>query len=341
MEPYGVDMKARGRTDEKSFLLTAATHSLLALLMSVGAAQLDEDAWPPVKPQYLEPSKSKSGRAAKAYPFATPQALEKGGGPEEPGEFVAGEKRRFSYVFKGKAPDFPFSGKMLLNKSGSFWSDTLSFTADNVADLGDGRWHLSFEYAPPMYFDSGDYAYGLTVKGLCGNAKGLPYPNGRMRLVRRKAIPGFERKVVAQVRDVNGSPEFVIDGKPTYALWGVTSSHSPTGRHSDMPLNVITIWSSSLRWHPATNKFLGAELDKIAEKFRRVTPEAYFIWDLTVYPPSDWKAAHPEELVADEEANVAFLACGTCGRISEINTAYRTIRCGIGFICSYRKAFDR
>ena len=36
---------------------------------------------------------------------------------------------------------------------------------------------------------------------LCGSAKGLPYPNGLMRLVRRKTIPGFERKVVAQVWD--------------------------------------------------------------------------------------------------------------------------------------------
>ena len=269
-----------------------------AFAVFAAATPLDEDAWPQVKPQYRVPSKPKA--EAKTYPFAAPQVLEKGGGPE-PGEFVAGEKRRFSYVFKGKAPDFPFSGRMLLNRAGSFWNDTLSFDAGNIADLGDGRWRLTFEYAPPMYFDSGDYAYGLTVKGLCGSAKGLPYPNGRMRLARRKTIPGFERKVVAQVRDVNGSPEFVIDGKPTYALWGVTSSHSPTGRHSDMPLNVITIWSSSLRWHPATNRFLGAELDKLAEKFRRVTPEAYFIWDLTVYPPKDWKEAHPEELVADEE----------------------------------------
>ncbi len=108
-------------------------------------------------------------------------------------------------------------------------------------------------------------------------------------------------KVSARMQMVNGSPEFVIDGKPTYMLWGVTSSHSPTGRHSDMPLNLVTIWSSSLRWHPETNRFDAAFLDGLAEKFCRAAPDAYFIWDLTVYPPKDWAAAHPGELVADEE----------------------------------------
>ena len=117
----------------------------------------------------------------------------------------------------------------------------------------------------------------------------------------QKPARTFDRKVSARVEMVNGSPEFVIDGKPTYMLWGVAPSRSPTGRHSGMPLNLVTIWSSSLRWHPATNKFLSAELDKLAEKHGRANPEAYFIWDLTVYPPPDWAQAHPGELVADEE----------------------------------------
>ena len=117
----------------------------------------------------------------------------------------------------------------------------------------------------------------------------------------QKPARSFDRKVSARVEMVNGSPEFVIDGRPTYALWGVTPSRSPTGRHSDMPLNLVTIWSSSLRWHPETNKFLSAVLDGLAEKFCRAAPEAYFIWDLTVYPPKDWAAAHPGELIADEE----------------------------------------
>ena len=117
----------------------------------------------------------------------------------------------------------------------------------------------------------------------------------------QKPARSFDRKISARVEMVNGSPEFVIDGRPTYALWGVTPSRSPTGRHSDMPLNLVTIWSSSLRWHPETNKFLSAVLDGLAEKFCRAAPEAYFIWDLTVYPPKDWAAAHPGELVSDEE----------------------------------------
>ena len=117
----------------------------------------------------------------------------------------------------------------------------------------------------------------------------------------QKSVRSFDRKVSARVQMVNGSPEIVVDGRPMYALWGVTPSRSPTGRHSGMPLNLVTIWSSSLRWHPETNRFDAAFLDGLAEKFCRAAPDAYFIWDLTVYPPKDWMSAHPEELVADEE----------------------------------------
>ena len=286
-----------------SSVCLAAASCIGAFFLALDASAaipLDEDAWPSVVPHYIDSAKDSSPKEPTAYKFPSPQRLLRGGGPER-GECVAGDKMRFSYVFEGKAPDFPFTGRMLLARKGAYWTDTIRFSAANIADDGEGRWRLSFEYAPPMYFDTGDYAFGLTVKGFCGNGKGLPYPNGSIRILRRKSIPGFERKVSARIGMVNGSPEFIVDGKPTYMLWGVTSSHSPTGRHSDMPLNVITIWSSSLRWHPAMDKFLPSELDKTAEKFRRVTPEAYFIWDLTVYPPPDWAEAHPEELVADEE----------------------------------------
>ena len=280
--------------------LTTLAFCISALTSS--AAQptpLDEGAWPIVRPEYL-PAKAKPAPAA-PYPFASPQKLLPGGGPESK-EVLAGEKVRFRYIFEGKAPDFPFKGKVLLAKGGTVcWHDYLSFSATNVLDLGDGRWQLSFEYAPPMYFDSGDYGYGLFVKGFCGMEKGLPYPNGSLKLRRRSTIPGFERPLESCIRSVNGSPQLFVNGRPLYALWGVTTSHSPDGRHSDMPLNVISIWTSSWKWHPATNRFLSIELDKIAEKFRRTNPEAYYVWDLTVFPPPDWKKAHPEELVADEE----------------------------------------
>ena len=265
---------------------------------AMAVTPLDEDVWPVVKPQYL--TKTEKAAPPPPPPFVKPQRLVSGG--PETKEWTAGENVRFEYVFEGKAPDFPFGGRVLLaNGGGVCWQDGISFGPTNVFDMGDGKWRLSYEYAPPMYFDSGTYAYGLFVKGFCGMEKGLPYPNGKATISRRRTIPGFERKVSARVRMLNGSPEFFIDDRPVYALWGVTTSHTPTGRHSDMPLNVISIWTSSMKWHPATNRFLSIELDRIAEKFRRTNPHAYFIWDLTVYPPKDWKAAHPEELVADEE----------------------------------------
>lgn len=259
------------------------------------------DEWASVKPGYVDaPVPKKSVK----YPFSTPQRLLQSPGIES-SEVIAGSLVGFSYRFEGEPPAFPFRGEMAISKDGVVcWREPLKFTPEeNIVGIGDGKWQLSFEMAFPLYFDTGRYEFGLTVSGFCGNSKdgSLPYPSGAVKLRRIATDPKFERTIECKVRELNGAPEFFVNGKATYPLWGVVNLRAnPDGRHSDMPLNFLTIWSDSWTWHPETNRFRGVELDRLAEIHRRAHPDAYFVWDLTVYPPPDWKRAHPEELVADE-----------------------------------------
>lgn len=272
---------------------------------------VEEPPWPSVSPGYVEepPPSPRYGKTSclpkETYPFAPGQKLLKSPGVGS-GEAIAGEPVRLAYVFEGQAPAFPFEGQLALSLDGrTCWFDRLSFAPEkNVVVLADGRWQLSFDYAFPMYFNDGRYEFGLTVSGFCGHSKdgSLPYPCGAVSLRRRATIPGFERPVACEVRDVNGSPEFVVNGRPTYLeMTTVALDRSPDGRHSDLPVNCVNIWSDSFSWHPATNVFRSVELDARAEIHRRANPDAWFIWDLTVYPPPDWRQTETSELVADEK----------------------------------------
>ena len=269
--------------------------------------------WPAVRPGYVERTAADGFtsysrgvlKPLDPFPFAPGQQLMASPGMESR-TVIAGEKVRFAYVFKGRAPDFPFAGQLAVSKRGQVcWREQLSFTPEaNVIDFGDGTWQLAFEFAFPMYFSGGRFEWGLTVPGLCGWRQdgSLPYPNASFELKRRTVIPGFERPVRCEVKMVNGAPEFVIDGRPTYLEMGTVGlNQNPDARHSDLPLNCVNIWSNSFDWHPKTNEFLSVRLDGLAEMHRRANPDAFFIWDLTVYPPPDFRAACVEELVADEK----------------------------------------
>ena len=119
----------------------------------------------------------------------------------------------------------------------------------------------------------------------------------------------FAKPAKADVRMVAGAPQFHIDGKPFFALWGgVRQFKRPDGlpHHSSAPLSVVTVLSYTTRgsscneWWPSENGFDPAIFDRQAALYCRENPDAYFMWDLVLYPPKDWVEAHPDDIVLDD-----------------------------------------
>ena len=106
-----------------------------------------------------------------------------------------------------------------------------------------------------------------------------------------------------RVQNVNGRPQFTADGKPVYALWG-TVRWDKALRHSDAPLNFVTVWNSCRKWWPRGMEFDPAELNRLAEWHTRQYPEAMLVWDITIYPPGDWRTANPDELARDGDGRL-------------------------------------
>ena len=108
---------------------------------------------------------------------------------------------------------------------------------------------------------------------------------------------------------VAGAPQFHLDGKPFFALWGGVSQRArpdSVPRHSSAPLSVVTVYSRSYdsrdEWWLSEEGFDPSVFDRQAEMYRRANgDDAYFMWDLALYPPRDWIANHPGEMCMDDK----------------------------------------
>lgn len=238
--------------------------------------------------------------------FARPQRF-LGGGPESP-RVRAGETATLRYEFEGAPPEGDFTADLKLSRDGAtWWDETIPLGSSNVVRLADGRWRLEIPFETPLYCHSGNYEIKLSSSGVCCDDGG--WSGGRLLIAARAAseMPGFEHPVRAEVKPVSGVPTVHLDGEPFPLLWGgVQYMRRPDRlpRHSDMPLTAVTVYCNCVDWHPRLGAYDFSSFDRIAEKYRRANPDAYFVWDLSVYPPADFAQRHPEEMSADETGDI-------------------------------------
>ena len=273
-----------------------------------------EDAWPDVQPETF-----KSGTPKREVPpFTEVQFL---GGTAQPRVQTAGEKVRLRYSYRGGVPKtefLPVAVALIEENGDARWREDLSLPlAQCLRRLSDDVWAVEFDYELPRYIAGGKMLAYLDTP--CLRATGGRSSCARIEVKRLAMDPEWPDKVSAKVVDVGGSPCFAVNGKPIYPLWGTVSRTRRAGsaRHSSAPLNVVTVWTGHLKWWPKGTEFVPADLDRIAELHRRAHPDAYFMWDISIYPPPDWRDANPNEMARDEQGRVN-LDCGD----NEINFSF-------------------
>jgi hypothetical protein len=229
------------------------------------------------------------------------------GGSATPDNATAGETVHFRYDFRGPKPrQGPIELRVsLISGSSCRWEETVKVPVENIEDVGDEVWRVAFSYTLPLYINTCEVqvrAQSPSIRCVAGC-----FPDARLSIRRAASVPGWEKKVSATVKRVAGSMQFAVDGKPFYALWGSSNpAKSPDGlsHHSAAPLNVVTVWPDHLKWWPQGDEFDPAELDRYAESHRRSYPDAWFIWDISIYPPPDWAARNPDDMARDEQGRV-------------------------------------
>ena len=126
-------------------------------------------------------------------------------------------------------------------------------------------------------------------------------------IVPRNPAKGFEKPVSAEIRMRDGSPCVFLDGRPFALFWGGIEQPNPRPdkrmRIGDIPFSAVTVHNLYYEWHPSKDVWKFEVFDELAAKYAADNPGAYFIWDLSVYPPADFAERHPEEMTQDDEGD--------------------------------------
>lgn len=107
----------------------------------------------------------------------------------------------------------------------------------------------------------------------------------------------WQTPLASEVRMVNGSPEFFVNGEPRFMMWGTSSKYDNKG----VPYSFVTVWNYSHVFNPKIGKWDFDFFDRQAYKNAKQFPGAMFIWQLQVYPSKDWGEKYPEDLMCDEK----------------------------------------
>ena len=266
-------------------------------------ATLDEDVWPDVTPETW--GTDDVGRPENRVKAVSVKCR---GLTVEPMSAEAGSKVTLRSDYEGDMPELPMKATVrLFAENEMVWEEDLWVREGDILRYSDRFWRLQKDFVLPVCFDSRRLTVRMEASAIRCVAGHLPDAPLEYRRVHR--IPGWDRPLEATVTDVGGWPRFTINGKPVAPLWGTTNWRlraDRTPRHSSAPLNFVTVWTNHMKWWPKGEELRPAELDRLAELHARAYPGAYFMWDISIYPPPDWCTAHPDEMAHD---NHGLISC--------------------------------
>ena len=167
------------------------------------------------------------------------------------------------------------------------------FSAAGRAGFDEPEWPVvTTDYTAVAAMDYGDYSYEKMVA----------------------LMKDWQTPLESEVKMVNGAPEFFVNGKPRFMLWGSSTKYDNKG----VPYSFCTVWNYSYTFNPAIGKWDFSVFDRQAYAHAKHFPGAMFIWQLQVYPPRDWGKKYPEDRFCDEKGERELF----WGQVDPINTDY-------------------
>ena len=128
-------------------------------------------------------------------------------------------------------------------------------------------------------------------------ATGVPFPGEK-----------FKEPITTSVEMVNGTPTFMLNGKPFFAMWGSVPAYAnkvaKTGHADwgDKDINLFTLNDyHHYDWWLGKDKYDLQYLDWRVRFQGCDNPDTYFIWDIELYPPKDWADENPDDLCRDDQ----------------------------------------
>lgn len=169
--------------------------------------------------------------------------------------------------------------------------------AELAVRYADGRWERISLDAESVSSSDGKRWKGVTVGEL---------PPAPPRMSRLAYVDYVRNMPVTEVREKAGRPCFHLNGEPYPTLWGNAFVQARPDRRAfigKMPFTLVTVLNLYKDWHPRAGVYDFSVFDRLAETYLKENPDAYLMWDLSVYPPDDFKDRFPGEMSADENGD--------------------------------------
>lgn len=255
---------------------------------------IDADPWPDVVPETWNGDVKEEA--------VNTVSVKCRGGVSVPSVAKGGESVKLMFDYEGDVPEFPLKAQVSMHAGDSMcWMEDVWLGKECFSRIGGKVWRLTLDYRLPVCHGSSRMTVRLdspSVKCVAGRL-----PDAKLDFRRVDRIPGWESPVKVRVRKCSGQPQFTVNGKPVYALWGTVRGDRFV-KHSAAPLNFVTVWNSCRKWWPRGMEFDPAIMDLQAEWNLRQYPDAMFIWDISIYPPPDWRDANPGEMAINDLGEV-------------------------------------
>ena len=170
--------------------------------------------------------------------------------------------------------------------------------AELAVRYADGRWERINLDAESESSVDGVHWTGVAVGEM---------PPAPPRMSRLAYVDYVGEMPIAEVKDCAGRPCLYVNGEPYPTLWGNAFVRARPDRRAvvgKMPFTLVTVGNLYKTWHPSSGVYDFSVFDRLAETYRKENPNAYLMWDLTVYPADDFKGRFPEEMSADENGDI-------------------------------------
>lgn len=227
--------------------------------------------------------------------FASVQQFVKGNA--HPQKADAGSRIDLSYVFQGEMPALPFAGRLVFYKEGKIvWDEPFELTESFVRKESEGCWSARFELTAPRYISGENIKVCLSSDSVFFSGKNAPEIEIGVQGVGRD--PKFPTPPDIRIGNGEYGPTVSINGKDIYGLCGGSRPFA------NAPLNVrfLRVWPNVF-W-PSCEKLDFSCFDRQAEEVARLSPDAWFIVSLVLYPPRDWAKKYPDEVCRDEKGEI-------------------------------------
>ena len=218
-----------------------------------------------------------------------------------PQKVKAGDQVQIKLLCKGKIPPVNSNVSIVLKKDKkNLFTENISLKKENIIKHDKNSFVIQIAYQTPKYIKAGKFDINIDLDTL--STQSSRYPKLSFITTPVKCDPEFPKKNICRIVKKDDIPYIELNGKPFFMSWiNANDKFVP----AELPVNVVTVGTEASSYWPRTGTFCPEAFDIAAEKKAKLFPNAYFIFNISLVVPNDWRNLFRDEMALLENGNIA------------------------------------